>query len=87
MENERYQVGDRVQLLVNHPDGNKVLMSGATGTVVHVSISFSVGVCWDVPRGTPGFHHCQHHCENGRGWYVSARNLAKAMDLDLDDLI
>jgi len=62
----KFCVGDRVESMVNHPDGNKDIRIGTTGTVCR--IAGSINVRWDhaVERG----HDCGGHCERGYGWNV-----------------
>lgn len=63
----KYQVGDRVELLVNNPENNSALVAGDLGTVCYVSKSGTrLGVSWDKECG----HNCEGNCEDPHGWYV-----------------
>mgnify|MGYP000330828870 CR=1 FL=1 len=65
----KYQVGDRVELLVDHPESNSVLVAGDLGTVCYVSEygdERRLGVAWDKGCG----HSCDGNCEDLHGWYV-----------------
>jgi hypothetical protein len=67
-------VGDRVQLTVNHPDGNSSLVSGDQGTVVCLfqpSEGYTALVMWDKANiGHNGFGTCANKTSQGRGWAV-----------------
>lgn len=62
----KFYVGDRVEAVKNHPDGNVDICIGITGTVCH--IGNRIGVQWDheISQG----HNCSNHCNYGYGWYV-----------------
>ncbi len=90
MDTYRYHVGDRVQLLVDHPENQSALRAGDTGIVVYVSGSTRrVGVRWDVERDTDYLHTCNGRCEGGYGWYVDSCMIAPEEEIliELDDLI
>ena len=66
-----FQIGDRVETVVDHPEGNPDIMVGMQGTVCELNtleaIRF-IGVMWDMP--VKGGHTCDHNCPNGYGWRV-----------------
>ena len=62
-----FQVGDRIQAAIDHPDGNKVILCGDCGTVL-VNFDGRLKVQWDKDVGG---HTCGGRCENGHGWNVN----------------
>lgn len=66
-----FQVGDCVEAIRNHPDGNPDIKIGDLGTVCRVSDN--IGVNWGKPiqRG----HDCGHTCKHGLGWYVGRNEI------------
>lgn len=90
MDTYRYHVGDRVQLLVDHPENQSALRAGDTGIVVYVSGSTRcIGVCWEVERDKDNLHACNDYCEDGYGWFVDSCMIAPEEEIliELDDLI
>ena len=67
-----FQIGDRVRLIKDHPDGNGSLHVGDTGTVCDQSGDGRPGVEWDVYFGG---HDCFGNCRDGYGWYVYENQL------------
>ena len=81
-----FRIGDRVEAIVDHPDGNVDLFIGDTGTICHRLSPGRVGVEWDkaICRG----HSCDGFCEYGYGWYVDSTTLKlhkDDSDIDIDD--
>lgn len=73
----KFEVGDRVEAIIDHIEGNETLFMGDAGTVVKVwDGGNTVGVCWDSP--VKGGHECGGYCERGYGWNVHTRNLKKS---------
>lgn len=65
-------VGDRVSLVVDHPDGKVSLHIGDTGTVVKISRKnrgILLGVEWDEYIGGHDIDG-RHSCKPGHGWNV-----------------
>lgn len=70
--NEEYGFfeGDRVVLVVDHPDNNDDLYAGDCGTVLPYNYSGQptwVSVVWD--KNVNG-HDCSGQCNGGYGWNV-----------------
>lgn len=71
----RYQVGDRVVLLKDHPDNNEILFAGMMGQVCRADDGENhrwISVCWDE---WVGGHSCSCACEEGYGWEVPREQL------------
>lgn len=87
----KFNVGDRVESIVDTPSGNPSLHIGSTGTVVK-AIEQIVCVRWDMQKpNNTHFHSCFGACEDGYGWNVFANQIqlsGKSPDLDVsvDDL-
>lgn len=68
-----FEVGDRVECVIETPSGNDDIHIGCTGTVVVVlaydSTDIPVGVEWDVP--VRGGYSINRLCKYGHGWRVS----------------
>lgn len=81
----RYQIGDRVEAIVNRPDRNYNIMIGDTGTVCDLDDleEDRVGVDWDnkLEEG----HDCSGNCEYGHGWYVNVKYIRPYED-DVEDI-
>lgn len=80
-----FKVGDRVSLTIDHPDGNKDLMNGDTGTVVDYDPSDDpeiIGIEFDrkIIRG----HSCCDHCADGYGWYVITTEICLVAEEEYD---
>ena len=94
-----FEVGDRVEFVSGRIiDGNKYLVNGARGTVVHLypDGGNNIGVEWDEGRNelTPDpdhstfFHSCNGHCSNGtHGWYVGIDDIVLVEEFDFDQEI
>lgn len=94
-----FEVGDRVEFISGQiVDGNKYLVNGARGTVVHIypGGDTSIGVEWDEGRNelTPDpdhstfFHSCNGHCSNGtHGWYVGIDDIMLVEKFDFNQEI
>ena len=75
-----FEDGDRVELVVDHPDGNDYLVRGCLGTVMEDTGNGEtednlVSVCWDNDvngheAGRPDL------CPQGHGWNVERSTLA-----------
>lgn len=78
----RYQIGDRVEAIVNNPDESDYIMVGDTGTVCDID-GDHVGVDWDNELGEG--HDCSGNCEYGHGWYVHTRYIRPYED-DVEDI-
>lgn len=61
-----FEVGDRVECIVDNPAENEHIFVGSLGTVC-ITGSRSVGVCWD--EYVEG-HTCHRTCEDDHGWFV-----------------
>ena len=68
----RFEIGDRVQILVDHPYENPDIVSGDIGTVCEV-VGGIVGVRFDYRIS--GGHTCDGNCEDGYGWQMFVREL------------
>lgn len=63
--------GDRVVCTVDHPDDNRGILEGDTGTVLLDNDGIGevwVRVRWD--KENPQNHSCDGLCERGHGWKV-----------------
>ena len=77
-----FQIGDRVRLLVNHPDGNDTLVIGCEGEVCDTRFE-RIGVKWDDGDSEKHpFHACNGYCEYGYGWYVEQYEIEHAETYD-----
>lgn len=82
-----FKIGDRVEALVDHICGNRILMCGDTGTVVRINPN-DVGVQWDkVING----HSCWGSCIHGYGWFVSPNDIdiiktIENVDIEIEDM-
>ena len=89
MPQDEYNVGDRVQLTVNHPYGNPDLRVGSTRTICVVRGGGDVGVGWDEP--VDGGHTCYVRdadgvdCPEGYGWFVYYREIEHIYEPVVDD--
>ena len=65
-----FEVGDRVECLVDHPDNNIDIVVGSLGTVCETreEMELSIGVCWD--NKIEDGHDCGGNCATGYGWRV-----------------
>lgn len=62
----RFNAGDTVVCLVDHPANNDFIMAGDTGTVV----AYANGIAYvDWGRNVDG-HSCDGRCPYGNGWNV-----------------
>lgn len=76
-----FDVGDRVELLVDHPDGNDDLICGCCGTVTEdtgydEAKSNWVSVCWDIEVAGGHDTGWPDLCPEGHGWNVERSDLA-----------
>lgn len=86
-----FQIGDRVESIVDHPALNADIVIGTQGVVCETSGSTVVGVRWDIMlrRG----HSCDGRCDKGYGWRVFMNNIRLVPeqpfveDESMDDLI
>ncbi len=88
--NEQYDIGDRVRLVVDNPDGNPDLLAGHGGTVICGNQGFPpLLVLWDeFASGHNGNGLCECPDEPivlpGRsGWYVGCDEVATACPADV----
>lgn len=73
----KFEVGDRVEAIVDHIADNETLLKGDTGTIVRVwEGGNTVGVCWDFPIKSG--HGCGGYCGRGYGWNVHTGDLKKS---------
>lgn len=90
-----FQVGDRVEAIVDHIADNETLLKGDTGTIVRVwEGGNTVSVCWDFPIKSG--HDCGGYCGRGYGWNVHTRGIKKSskeslvggdIEVDTSDLL
>ena len=82
----RYQVGDRVRCIKNHPDGNENIVIGYEGTVVGFSNGGyrDIGVEWD--GQVTGGHNFGSLISSYRGWYVTGEEIEPIPDFSPDDV-
>lgn len=68
VEDYRFQIGDRVECIVDNPDFNTDIVIGCLGTVCKEKEKSDdwIGVRWD--NRIIGGHDCHHACEKGYGW-------------------
>ncbi len=81
-----FEVGDRVECIVDYPDDNEYIRIGCLGTVCEELEDDldglddpSIGVCWDEYVGG---HNCNGNCEHGYGWRVFASQLVLHQECD-----
>lgn len=69
-----FHIGDRVSLIVDHPDGNDHLVIGSEGEVWTFAQygSDRIGVMWDQPDIGHDLDDGERPCEDSRGWWVDA---------------
>lgn len=82
----RFQLGDRVEAIVDHPSRNNYIGIGDAGTVCDLPpLVNRVGVKWD--NAFPNGHVCSGHCKDGYGWYVGVEEvmLHDEMQDDIDE--
>ena len=82
-----FKIGDRVEALVDHICGNRILMRGDTGTVVRIN-SNDVGVQWY--KAING-HSCCVSCIYGYEWFVSSNDIdiiktIESVDIEIEDM-
>ena len=93
-----FKIGDRVEFVSGRIiDGNKYLVNGARGTVVHIySYGDNIGIEWDEgryeltpdPNHNSFFHSCNGHCSNDtHGWYVDTDDIVLVEEVDFDQEI
>lgn len=84
MAKVKFHVGDRVVLLVDHPDNNNHLVAGCTGTVCKVFTSYpdTFGVDWD--DDVDG-HSCDGTSAPGHGWNVDAEDIDHLVIREITD--
>ena len=69
----KFQVGDRVRLTVDGPDGNSSLRAGDEGTVRYLNGSMflrPIGVQFDREIDGHDLYEADSGCPDGYGWYV-----------------
>ena len=74
-----FSVGDRVRCVINHPDGNKDIVVGSTGTIV--CMRSRIGVRWDdeIAAGHTCTSGYTEHCELRHGWFVDKDYIERAV--------
>lgn len=76
----RFNIGDRVVAVADHPASNISIHAGDAGTICSQERGAPwVGVYWDNP--VDGGHSCNGRCEHGYGWRVPEATL----DFEPDD--
>lgn len=86
MDECKFQVGDCVEAVVDHPDQNEHIHIGDTGVVCYIIDPYRVGIAWD--KTLPNGHSCDEHCEYRHGWYVDTDTIRipeEDGDIDIDD--
>lgn len=88
-ELEEIEVGDLVEAIVDHPDRNKMILSGDRGIVCYVGTNNirRIGVEWESEIGG---HSCEERCKRGHGWYVNPSDIAvveKEAEIDDDSFL
>lgn len=81
-----FEIGDRVECILDYPDDNGDITVGCTGTICCFSDDDnSVGVCWD--EKVSGGHDCCDNCEYGHGWYVNPKYICivETEDFEVDE--
>lgn len=77
-----FSIGDRVVCMINHPDDNRRIVIGSTGTVC--SFNGRIGVYWD---DDVGGHHCgSERCPDGHGWWISEHYIKLVEEDDDSDI-
>ena len=83
-----YEIGQRVELIIDHPDNNQSLVRGDTGTVVKVygdGATQSIGVQWD--KYVSGHDCTSDTCLGGHGWLVFCTDIVpEDVEIECDDL-
>ena len=79
-----FNVGDRVRLIVDSPDGNDDLMAGAEGTVECYGYEGTLGVRWDEFHSS--LHSLDGNIDSGYGWYVFEDDVEPADAPEIGDL-
>ena len=79
----RFQIGDRIEAVVDHIDGHGLLMTGDQGVIVYILPTGRLKVRWD--RYIRG-HDCGGLCDNGYGWNVQPEDvvLVNVVDCSVD---
>lgn len=84
-----FNVGDRVVAVADHPDGNRKISKGDTGTICHINkfLRLPIGVKWD---NEVSAHGCSGRCKLGYGWWVRETDIQHALpdlpDFDIADV-
>lgn len=86
-----FQIGDRVESIVDHPQLNADIVIGTQGVVCETIGPAVVGVRWDIMlrRG----HSCNGRCDKDHGWRVDMNEIRLVPeqpfveDESMDDLI
>ncbi len=82
MDREKFNIGDRVILLKDHPDSNEHLVEGDIGVVMgYTEYSHWVHVDWG--RDING-HTCDHTCKDGQGWDCEESILKLVIEKDFE---
>lgn len=81
MMTEVFNIGDKVECVLDSPKGNESIAIGMQGVVCNIIKSSPyIGVRWNerLVRG----HDCQGACTRGYGWFVNARDIKHIDDGD-----
>lgn len=64
----KYYVGQRIEVVVNHPDDNEELIIGDRGTIKRVMSNLTYAVSVEFDRPISGGWDCNGYCKHGYGW-------------------
>ncbi|MCR4284418.1 MAG: hypothetical protein NUV97_00025 [archaeon] len=84
-----YTLYDKVTLIKNHPDNNKYLRRGDTGTIIRKSDRYDWIVLWDVPKvGDLFINHsyARNETEKGRIWQVYESEITLSPSLTPEEI-
>ena len=84
MDNAIFCVGDLVESIVDHPDGNSDIVIGSVGTICTLIEELGTqyaGVFWNVPINCG--HDCHHTCSDGYGWFMRLNEIQLVDDQEL----
>ena len=84
MDNATFRLGDLVESIVDHPDGNPDIVIGSVGTICALVEELGTqyaGVSWDVPINYG--HSCHHTCSDRYGWFMRLNEIQLVDDQEL----
>lgn len=76
----RFKIGDVVEVVVDHPDGNEFIYPGMIGIVRDIQ-TYASGYCrvgvefYEYVAGHSLRDGYEARCENGYGWYVEQSDI------------